>query len=137
MTSETSSGNLNGLREILWESVKSFTQAKEFYDGFVRTLESKKNEQVPLAKNSAFQAEVNKTHAIYMKYIEVGITNLTAQSGIAEEIKALFAHHDIDLVGLSTSLGEIQSRLNPLIDQLKVIEAEIKKLEDKIVELIS
>ena len=133
----TGISNEDCMRELLWGTVEPLTQVKEGYDKSIRTLESKRIEGIPLSKNPAFQAEVDKTHAIYMQYIETSITNLKAQIAIGEEIKALFARRDIDLGGLSASLAEIQSRLSPLLAQRQVNAAEIKKLEDKIVELIS
>jgi hypothetical protein len=43
----------------------------------------------------------------------------------------------IDLTTISDSLTDIQNRLTPLLSQHKVNEAEIKRLEGRIVELIN
>lgn len=125
------------IRELLWNAVEPLTRAVDTYGESVRDLESKRNEVIPRTKNPAFQSEVNKTHALYMQHIEMAIINLKAQIAIGKEIKELFARRDIGFGKLSASLGKIQSRLTPLQTQLNINKDEIKKLEDKIIDLIS
>ncbi|HEY5235049.1 MAG TPA: hypothetical protein VIJ14_02625 [Rhabdochlamydiaceae bacterium] len=134
MTTAVSS-DIDTIKDALWQGVQQLTKGEEIYQKTLCNLEAKRNEQAPHSKNPAFQEELNKTHAVYQKWIEASILNTKAQSAIEQELKALF-ERKLDLFALHNSLVEIQSRLNPLLLQHKGNEAEIKKLEDRIVELM-
>lgn len=134
MTSGVSS-DMATLKEALWQGVQGLTKGEEIYQKTLQNLEVKKNEQAPQSKNPAFQEELNKSHAVYQNWIKASILNTEAQRDIERELKALF-ERELDLFKLHNSLTEIQSRLNPLLLQHKEIETQIKKLEDRIAELI-
>jgi hypothetical protein len=121
-------------KALLWQRVQQLTKGEEVYKQTLQNLEAKKNEQAPQSKNPAFQEELNKTHAVYQKWIEASILNTKAQRAIEQGLKALF-ERELDLFTLHTSLTEIQSRLTPLLLQHKEYETQIKKLEARIVEL--
>jgi hypothetical protein len=134
MTNAVSS-DTDAIKDVLWQGVQQLTQGEETYQNTLRSLEAKKSEQPPHSKNPAFQEELNKTHAVYQQWIEASILNTKAQSAIEKELKALF-ERELDLFSLHHSLLEIQSRLNPLLLQHKTNDAEVKRLEDRIVELM-
>jgi hypothetical protein len=129
------SSDLDTIKDALWQGVQQLTKGDEIYQKTLQNLEAKKNEQAPQSKNPALQEELNKTHAVYQKWIEASILNTTAQRDIERELKALF-ERDFDPMACFNSLSEIQSRLNPLLLQHKENETQIKKLEDRIVELM-
>ncbi len=133
MTSSVSS-DMDTIKDALWQGVQQLTKGEEIYQKTLQNLEAKKTEQPPQSNNPAFQVELNKTHAAYQKCIEASIINTKAQSAIEQALKALF-ERELDLFKLNTSLIAIQSRLDPLLSEHKTNEAEIKKLENRIVEL--
>lgn len=132
----TVSSDMDTIKEALWQGVQRLTRGEEIYQKTLQNLEAKKNEQAPQSTNPAFQEELNKTHAVYQSWIKASILNTKAQSAIEQELKALF-EGELDLFTLHHSLTEIQSRLNPLLLQHQENETQIKKLEDRITELMA
>ena len=130
------SSDLDSMKDALYQGAAQLTKGKGIYEETLRILETKKNEPVPQAKNPTLQEELNKTHAVYKNWTEASIINTKAQLDIEQELKALF-EREIDLFTFSNSLTEIRSRLNPLLEEHRKNDAEIKKLEDRISVLIS
>lgn len=126
---------VSDIKDTLWEGVQHLTKGEAIYQETLRNLEAKKNEQAPRSNNPAFQEELNKTHAVYQQWIAASILNTKAQSAIEQELKALF-ERELDLFSLHTSLTVIQFRLIPLTSEHKENDAQVKKLKDRIVELM-
>lgn len=125
----------DAIRDLLWQGVQQLAMSEDVYKNALNSLEAKKNELVPSSKNPLSQEELNKIFATYQRVIQESIENIKAQYMIGVELKMLF-ERPIDLLTISDSLTDIQNRLNPLLSQHKVNEAEIKSLEDRIIELI-
>lgn len=130
------SPDLDGIRDALWQGVQQLAMGEGVYKNALSTLEAKKSEQTPQAKNPTYQEELNKTHTAYQQVIQNSIDNIKGQYMIGLELKMLFTR-EIDLLTISASLTDIQNRLNPLLAQHNVNEIEITRLEDRIVELVN
>ena len=133
----TGISDLDAISDRLWQGVQQLSMSETVYQNALSTLETKKGEPVPSSSNPSMQDELNKTYAIYQRVIQESIDTIKAQYMIGLELKMLFARRPIDLSTLSDSLTDIQNRLNPLLTQHKINEAEITRLETRIVELMN
>lgn len=131
----TGVSDLNAIRDALWQGAAQLSMSDTVYQNALSTLEAKKGEPVPSSNNPLIHDELNKAHAAYQRVIQESIENIKAQYMIGLELKMLFSRQ-IDLLTLSNSLTDIQNRLNPLLAQHKINEAEIQRLETRIVELM-
>jgi len=126
----------DSIRDMLWQGVQQLAMSEDTYKKALTSLEAQKSKLAPSSNNPSFQQELNKTHDTYQRVIQVSIDNIKAQYMIGVELKMLF-ERQIDLSTIGDSLTDIQNRLTPLLSQHKVNEAEIKRLEGRIVELIN
>jgi hypothetical protein len=123
------------IRDYLRMSVEQLAMSNKVYEDAACMLEKKIDEPVPKSKNPSLQDELTKTHAMYQKCLKESLDNIKNQYMLGIEMKLLF-EREINFLTLSDSLANIQERLNPLLLQHKKNEAEIKKLESRIVELL-
>jgi hypothetical protein len=130
------SSDLDGIRDALRQGFQQLAIGEDVYKNTLNTLEAKKGDSTPLAKNPSYQEELNKTHAAYLRVIQDSIDNIKAQYLIGLELEMLF-QREINFLTLSASLTDIQNRLNPLLVQHKDNEAKLITLKDRIFELIN
>lgn len=133
MTTRLSS-NLDSFKEVLKREIQSLDMSTTAHLEACSALEAKSAESVPPANNPSFQPELNKTHVLYQQWIKFILVNIQAQIDTEQELKALY-QRPIDLTTLPEACGAIQHRLMVLSQQQKICEMNIKKFENRIVEL--
>lgn len=128
--------SLDTARDAIVRRIEELTTGDAVYANAIYNLCEKYGEPVPQSKNPVFQEELNRTHAIYQQWIKARVINIIAQFNIAQELKTLF-RRQIDPVTITNSLTQIQSRFRPLLQEFRVQEDRIKRLEDRIQALMA
>lgn len=134
----TLSANLQ-IRDAIIQMSSQLLMSESIFQQTVAKLEKLQSDTAPVAKNPAFQEELNKVHAIFQKVVPLAMANITSQYQASKDfgprISAEAQKENPNLPVISELLEALQSQLTPLQTQHKKLEAIMGLLTFRIVTL--
>lgn len=132
-----------GLKTVLFQAAEALLMQKASYESIVQDFKAKIAAAPPTAKAPAMQAELIKAHDAYKRVMSESLASVESQYLIGQQFYTLlnetFKIENPNAAALQKvvqSLGEIKSKLDPLIAAFGELSRQVVVLERQIVDLI-